>query len=80
MKLENPRIKSQNIDLVGLQEIVRADAKQRYSLLFEPAAEQSVQGVWWIRANQGHSIAVSYFYTFHRPALNIVVVRPWMSK
>jgi 2'-phosphotransferase len=60
MKLANPKIKSQNLDLVGLQEIVKADAKQRYTLLFEPMAEESAQGVWWIRANQGHSITVSY--------------------
>jgi len=54
--LANPRIKSQNLDLVGLQEIVKADSKQRYTLLFEPMAEGSAQGEWWIRANQGHSI------------------------
>ncbi|KAF9077995.1 KptA family-domain-containing protein [Rhodocollybia butyracea] len=48
--LENPKIKSQALDLKGLQEIVEADSKQRYSLICEDGDE------WWIKANQGHSI------------------------
>ncbi|KAF8629093.1 hypothetical protein AX15_003584 [Amanita polypyramis BW_CC] len=51
-----PRIKAQKLRFETLQEIVKADAKQRYGLLFEPAAESSEKGVWWIKANQGHSI------------------------
>ncbi|KAH7878867.1 KptA family-domain-containing protein [Lentinula edodes] len=47
--LENPKIKSQALDLTGLQQIVNADSKQRYSLVCE-------DDIWWIKANQGHSI------------------------
>ncbi|KAJ3729976.1 KptA family-domain-containing protein [Lentinula guzmanii] len=47
--LENPKIKSQSLDLAGLQQIVNADLKHRYSLVCE-------DDVWWIKANQGHSI------------------------
>ncbi|KAJ4479698.1 KptA family-domain-containing protein [Lentinula edodes] len=47
--LENPKIKSQALDLAGLQQIVNADSKQRYSLVCE-------DDIWWIKANQGHSI------------------------
>ncbi|KAF8235217.1 hypothetical protein L208DRAFT_1257876 [Tricholoma matsutake] len=52
--LANPRIKSKALDLVRLQEIVKADAKQRYELVLEGL--DSGAGEWWIRANQGHSI------------------------
>ncbi|KAG6832118.1 hypothetical protein H0H87_002631 [Tephrocybe sp. NHM501043] len=47
--LENPKLKGQGLDLLGLQEIVKADAKKRYDLTEDI-------GVWWIKANQGHSI------------------------
>ncbi|GAW09278.1 trna phosphotransferase 1 [Lentinula edodes] len=47
--LENPKIKSQALDLTGLQQIVNADSKKRYSLVCE-------DDIWWIKANQGHSI------------------------
>ncbi|KAG6825848.1 hypothetical protein H0H92_002196 [Tricholoma furcatifolium] len=47
--LENSRIKSQGLDMAGLQEIVKADAKKRYDLVEDG-------GKWWIKANQGHSI------------------------
>jgi len=48
--LANPKVKSQSLDLAGLQEIVKADSKQRYDLM------EDAEGGWWIRANQGHSI------------------------
>ncbi|THU92954.1 hypothetical protein K435DRAFT_780006 [Dendrothele bispora CBS 962.96] len=48
--LENPKIKSQSLDLKGVQEIVEADSKKRYDL------KQDQDGVWWIKANQGHSL------------------------
>ncbi|KAF8625027.1 hypothetical protein AX17_006941 [Amanita inopinata Kibby_2008] len=51
--LVNKRIKSQGLTLEGLKEIVKDDVKQRYGLLFE-----ADEGVWWIRANQGHSMKV----------------------
>ncbi|KAJ4486945.1 KptA family-domain-containing protein [Lentinula lateritia] len=47
--LENPKIKSQALDLAGLQQIVNTDSKQRYNLVCE-------DDIWWIKANQGHSI------------------------
>ncbi|KAK0189229.1 KptA family-domain-containing protein [Armillaria mellea] len=53
--LENPRLKGQSIDLAILQGIVKADAKQRYDLICEldPTSNESV---WWIKANQGHTL------------------------
>ncbi|KAJ4470152.1 KptA family-domain-containing protein [Lentinula aciculospora] len=47
--LENSKMKSQSLDFTGLQQIVDADSKQRYSLVCEI-------GEWWIKASQGHSI------------------------
>ncbi|KAF9459323.1 KptA family-domain-containing protein [Collybia nuda] len=56
--LENPKLKSQSLQLTGLQEIVKADAKKRYDLVFEvdPLGSDPAVGAWWIKANQGHSI------------------------
>lgn len=53
--MENPRLKSQPIDLAILQGIVKADVKQRYDLICEldPTSNESV---WWIKANQGHTL------------------------
>ncbi|KAG7444479.1 uncharacterized protein BT62DRAFT_981696 [Guyanagaster necrorhizus] len=53
--LEIPRLKAQSVDLPMLQSIVRADAKQRFDLICEldPTSNESV---WWIRANQGHTM------------------------
>jgi 2'-phosphotransferase len=45
------------LNLEGLQEIVKADAKQRYDLKFEEGTEA---GIWWMKANQGHSIKARY--------------------
>jgi len=55
-QLANPKVKSQALDLPGLQGIVKADSKQRYDLVLEGL--NSGAGEWWIRANQGHSIKV----------------------
>jgi RNA:NAD 2'-phosphotransferase (TPT1/KptA family) len=55
-QLANPRVKAQALDLEILQEIVKADSKQRYDLVLEGL--DSGVGEWWIRANQGHSIQV----------------------
>ncbi|KAJ7889229.1 KptA family-domain-containing protein [Mycena leptocephala] len=49
--LANPKLKTLNLE--ALQEIVKADAKQRYDLKFEEGTEA---GIWWMKANQGHSI------------------------
>ncbi|KAJ7095844.1 KptA family-domain-containing protein [Mycena belliarum] len=51
--LANPKLKT--LDLEALQEIVKADAKQRYDLIFEEATDPGA-GIWWMKANQGHSM------------------------
>ncbi|KAF8147328.1 KptA family-domain-containing protein [Mycena galopus ATCC 62051] len=51
--LANPKLKT--LDLAALQEIVKADSKQRYNLLFEAGTDPEA-GLWWMKANQGHSI------------------------
>ncbi|KAJ7459882.1 KptA family-domain-containing protein [Mycena latifolia] len=52
--LANPKLTT--LDLAALQEIVKADAKQRYDLVLEDATTDSEAGTWWIKANQGHSM------------------------
>ncbi|KAI0039661.1 hypothetical protein FA95DRAFT_1001351 [Auriscalpium vulgare] len=55
--LATPKIQTTGLHLERLQEIVRADGKQRYTLLEGPDAARAEAGdVWWIRANQGHSM------------------------
>ncbi|KAJ6613325.1 KptA family-domain-containing protein [Mycena sp. CBHHK59/15] len=53
--LANPKLKTLDLDV--LKEIVKADSKQRYDLVFEEdkLAGEGV-GTWWMKANQGHSI------------------------
>ncbi|KAJ6559168.1 KptA family-domain-containing protein [Mycena vulgaris] len=51
--LANPKLKT--LDLEALQGIVKADAKQRYDLILEEGTD-SEAGIWWMKANQGHSI------------------------
>ncbi|PCH44454.1 hypothetical protein WOLCODRAFT_76684 [Wolfiporia cocos MD-104 SS10] len=49
--------KMRDVNLEQLEKIVKSDAKTRYHLLFEPDKEStSSEEIWWIRANQGHSI------------------------
>ena len=45
------------LDLDGLQAIVRDNAKQRFALKEE--LDEQGKAVLWIKANQGHSVAVS---------------------
>lgn len=47
-----------DVTFLQLQEIVNRDQKNRYHLLFEPCPSPgpNTSDVWWIRANQGHSI------------------------
>jgi 2'-phosphotransferase len=54
--LANQRL--QGLDFPVLQEIIKKDAKKRYDLLFEATSDATgaETGVWWVRANQGHSI------------------------
>lgn len=61
MKLASPRLSSPTpLDLATLQRIVENDSKQRYMLLEGPdEAAPTAGAVWWIRANQGHSLKVT---------------------
>jgi 2'-phosphotransferase len=52
--LSNPMFRDVNFS--QLQEIVRKDQKQRFHLLSEPRTSDSPSDIWWIRANQGHSL------------------------
>lgn len=54
-KLKRPKVKG--LDLDGLQAIVRDNAKQRFALKEE--LDGQGKAVLWIKANQGHSVAVS---------------------
>ncbi|KAJ8503061.1 hypothetical protein ONZ45_g11188 [Pleurotus djamor] len=49
--LANPRLKELSLELI--REIVDNDAKSRYHLMSET---EDGREVWWIRANQGHSM------------------------
>ncbi|KAI0319338.1 KptA family-domain-containing protein [Amylostereum chailletii] len=54
--LSTPKLKGQ-LDLEAIQQIVKQDQKQRYGLLMGPDDDTTDAGeIWWIRANQGHSI------------------------
>jgi len=52
--LSNPMFRDVNFS--QLQEIVTRDQKQRYHLLLESRSPDSPSDIWWIRANQGHSL------------------------
>jgi len=53
--LSNPMFR--DVTFTHLQDIVKRDQKSRYHLLFEPQTSGSAGAdVWWIRANQGHSM------------------------
>ncbi|KAG1898567.1 KptA family-domain-containing protein [Suillus fuscotomentosus] len=52
--LSNPMFR--DINFSQLQEIVDKDQKQRFHLLAEPRSSDSPSDIWWIRANQGHSL------------------------
>ncbi|KAI5116350.1 hypothetical protein M0805_002255 [Coniferiporia weirii] len=47
-----------HIPFQTLERIVQHDAKNRYHLLFEPMSVENdtSEEIWWIRANQGHSL------------------------
>ncbi|KAI0331667.1 hypothetical protein GY45DRAFT_1248352 [Cubamyces sp. BRFM 1775] len=51
--LQRPKLRELSFD--ALQEIVKSDAKNRYSLVLE-ADPKTGEEAWWIRANQGHSM------------------------
>lgn len=53
--LKIPKMREMNFDM--LEQIVKADNKSRYNLIHEPdKAVGSPSQIWWIRANQGHSM------------------------
>ncbi|KAH7908592.1 phosphotransferase KptA/Tpt1, partial [Hygrophoropsis aurantiaca] len=54
--LANPLFK--DVTFVKIQELVSKDLKKRYSLILEPQIPDAPypSDIWWIRANQGHSI------------------------
>lgn len=52
--MKRPKLKG--MDFAGLEAIVKEDAKGRYTMRREPVGDE--EGEWWIRANQGHSVAV----------------------
>ncbi|KAF9219719.1 hypothetical protein BS17DRAFT_769789 [Gyrodon lividus] len=53
--LSNPMFR--DVTFANLQDVVKRDQKSRYHLLLEPQTlESSGSDVWWIRANQGHSM------------------------
>ncbi|KAI9067962.1 hypothetical protein FKP32DRAFT_1698795 [Trametes sanguinea] len=51
--LQRPKLRELSFE--ALQEIVKNDAKSRYSLVLE-ADPKTGEEAWWIRANQGHSL------------------------
>ncbi|KII87268.1 hypothetical protein PLICRDRAFT_69694, partial [Plicaturopsis crispa FD-325 SS-3] len=51
--LKNRKMRSLNFQ--QLEEIVKTNDKQRYSMLYEPDGTGSEHS-WWIKANQGHSL------------------------
>ena len=69
IKLASPRLSSQ-LDLAGLQGIVENDSKKRYMLAKGPDDTAPMAGeVWWIRANQGHSLKVRRMLALAETAL-----------
>ncbi|KAL7280321.1 hypothetical protein ACG7TL_005238 [Trametes sanguinea] len=55
--LQRPKLRELSFE--ALQDIVKNDAKSRYSLVLE-ADPQTGEESWWIRANQGHSLKASH--------------------
>lgn len=45
------------MDFMALERVVQEDEKMRYHLLLEPDTDTGGE-IWWIRANQGHSMKV----------------------
>ncbi len=67
VKLASPRLSSPTqLDLPGLQRIVENDSKKRYMLLKGPDdTSPTTDEIWWIRANQGHSLKVPLDICLH---------------
>ena len=58
MQWQMKRPKLKHCDLETLGRIVRENAKQRFTMRPENTGENGEEEMW-IRANQGHSVAVS---------------------
>ncbi|KAG8933918.1 hypothetical protein FRC03_009366 [Tulasnella sp. 419] len=62
--LARPKMSKLGCDFAKLKEIVDTNSKQRFKLIFESTTlDESIPsnetaGVWWIRANQGHTVEV----------------------
>ena len=72
-QLNRPKLLKLNCDLETLKQVVDTNEKQRFTLINEhnaasssgvtangepSGAGETIEGTWWIRANQGHSINV----------------------
>ncbi|KIP02297.1 hypothetical protein PHLGIDRAFT_16631 [Phlebiopsis gigantea 11061_1 CR5-6] len=56
-RVHDLRPKLKDMTLEAIQDLVQNDAKTRFSLIQEPdPSSGSCDAVWWIRANQGHSL------------------------
>ncbi|RDB15959.1 tRNA 2'-phosphotransferase 1 [Hypsizygus marmoreus] len=58
--LGHPRLRG--VDILMLENVVKTDSKKRFTLMFEPHAQEvpgssSEPNIWWIRANQGHTLS-----------------------
>lgn len=58
-QLARPKLKG--VDEATIDRLVAENAKQRFHIKIEPN-DESGEEVKWIRANQGHSIAVGFEY------------------
>ncbi|KAI0339418.1 hypothetical protein BDW22DRAFT_1456092 [Trametopsis cervina] len=52
--VSNPPL--QMLDFPTLERLVKDDKKNRYNLVYEPDVDNIHSPVWWIRANQGHTM------------------------
>lgn len=83
-----PQLRLPKLGSVGfleLEHIVKQDLKKRYNLLLEAApttwrggSEIAMGPVWWIRANQGHSLQVCYARSY--PSEKLTSCRPSKSR
>ena len=65
--------KFKGVDLDRIKKMVEADAKQRYSLISQAdPSTTSMEEIWWIRANQGHSMKVDVVELPHRFHDNLI--------
>lgn len=55
--MQNPKFRAVNFQQI--EKIVRDDLKTRYNLVYEAdLSSDAGECIWWIRANQGHSMKV----------------------